>query len=197
MSSFWDEWIKRFGESRGFFFPDMNKMMEEMEREMAKTFKEMNNLIPRDMVRIWRKPDGSVRREYGPFVYGYSIKIGPDGKPLIREFGNIKPGPRREGKPPLNLQDSREPLIDIIEEADEVKVIAEIPGIEKKDIRLLATEKTLTINVKTPERKYYKELQLPVEVDESTAKSSYKNGVLKTIFKKKKKQEKSTTIEIK
>jgi len=27
----------------------------------------------------------------GPFVYGYSFSMGPDGKPVIREFGNVKP----------------------------------------------------------------------------------------------------------
>jgi hypothetical protein len=26
----------------------------------------------------------------GPFVYGYSMTIGPDGKPRVREFGNVR-----------------------------------------------------------------------------------------------------------
>ncbi|GAG49362.1 unnamed protein product, partial [marine sediment metagenome] len=108
MSS-WDDWIKRFSERRGFFFPEIDRLMEEMEKEMAEAFRDMENVMPRDMVRVRRLPDGSVKREYGPFVYGYSVKIGPDGKPVIREFGNIKPGPGREGAPPLNLQDRREP----------------------------------------------------------------------------------------
>jgi len=25
----------------------------------------------------------------GPFVYGYSMTMGPDGKPIVREFGNV------------------------------------------------------------------------------------------------------------
>ncbi|HDI53124.1 MAG TPA: Hsp20/alpha crystallin family protein, partial [Candidatus Bathyarchaeota archaeon] len=88
--SMWDEWFRRF--RRRFFFPDIERMIEEMEREMAEAFKEIESSIPRDMVREYRLPDGSIRREYGPFVYGYSIRIGPDGKPIIREFGNFKPG---------------------------------------------------------------------------------------------------------
>jgi HSP20 family protein len=28
-------------------------------------------------------------REIGPLVYGYSATIGPDGKPNVREFGNV------------------------------------------------------------------------------------------------------------
>jgi HSP20 family protein len=196
MSSFWDEWLKRFRESRGFFFPDIERIKEEMEREMAETFREMDNIFPRNLMRICRQPDGSVRREYGPFIYGYSVKIGPEGKPRIREFGNIKPGTGGEGRPPLNMQDSMEPLIDVIEEAEEVKVLAELPGVEKKDIRLYATEKTFTIRVDTLERKYFKELELPVEVDESSARSNYRNGVLETILRKKKGKGKGTQIKI-
>lgn len=185
MSSFWDDWFKRFRGRRGFFFPDIGRMMEEMEGEMKEAFKKMEDRIPKGMVRTRRLPDGSVRKEYGPFVYGYSVRVGPDGRPIIREFGNIKPGISGEGKHPLNLQNQREPLVDIIEEDDKVRVIAELPGIEKKDIKLLATERTLTINVDTPDRKYFKKLDLPVEVDESTANSTYRNGILETIFNKK------------
>ncbi|MCK5561350.1 MAG: Hsp20/alpha crystallin family protein [Thermoplasmata archaeon] len=29
--------------------------------------------------------------EGGPFVYGYSVRTGPDGKPEVREFGNFDP----------------------------------------------------------------------------------------------------------
>ena len=175
MSSFWDDWFERFrGRRRPFFFPDVERMMEEMESQ-----------VPRDMVRERRLPDGSVRREYGPFVYGYSVKIGPDGRPVIREFGNIKPG-LGEGEPPLNLQDQREPLVDVIEDEGTVKVVAELPGVDKRDIRLFATGRTLTISVDTPERRYHKRLELPAEVDEVTAKSTYTNGVLETVMQKRK-----------
>ena len=184
MSSFWDDWFKRFREGRGFFFPEIDRMIEEMERYMADAFSEMEDYVPRDMVRVKRLPDGSVKREYGPFVYGYSVKIGPDGKPVIREFGNIKPGPGGEGQPPLNLQEQREPLVDIIEEDDMLKVMAELPGVAKEDIRLYVTERTLTIDVETPGRRYSKELDLPAEVEESSAKSTYRSGVLETVFRK-------------
>jgi HSP20 family protein len=184
MSSFWDDWFKRFRERRGFFFPEIDRMIEEMEKEMAEAFRDMENIVPRDMVRVRRLPDGSVRREYGPFVYGYSVKIGPDGKPIIREFGNLKPGMGGEGQPPLNLQDRREPLVDLIEEDEKIKVLAELPGVDKNDIKLYVTEKILTIDVDTPERRYHKELDLPVMIDEASARSTYKNGILETILNK-------------
>jgi HSP20 family protein len=43
----------------------------------------------------------------------------------------------------------------------------------------------LTINVEDAERKYFKELEFPVEIYRSTAKSSYRNGVLEITFQKK------------
>ena len=193
--SFWDEWFKRFGR-RSSIFGDIDRLIEEMEKEMAEAFKEMENTMPEDMYRERRLPDGSVRREYGPFVYGYSVKIGPDGKPVIREFGNMKPVLTGEGGAPLNITDRREPLVDLIEDDDTVKVLAELPGVEKNEIRLRATDYGLTISVDNPTRKYYKELEFPVEVNEKSAKSTYTNGVLEIVFRKKQRDDAGTEIRI-
>jgi len=193
--SFWDEWFKRFGR-RSSIFGDIDRMIEEMEKEMAEAFKDMENAVPEDMYRERRLPDGSVSREYGPFVYGYSVKIGPDGKPTIREFGNMKPGLTGEGGAPLNLTERMEPLVDVIEDGETLKVVAELPGVEKMDIRLEATDHSLTINVDNPTRKYYKELEFPEEVDEKSAKSNYTNGVLEIVFRKKRRDDAGTEISI-
>ncbi len=106
------EWFKRFGK-RSSMFGEFERLMDELEREMAETIRKMEGSMPEEMLRETRRPDGSVRREYGPFVYGYSVKIGPDGKPVIREFGNMKPGIEEER--PLSLHERREPLVDVIE----------------------------------------------------------------------------------
>jgi HSP20 family protein len=192
--SFWDEWFKRFGR-RGTFFGDIDRMMREMEKEMADIIRDMERNLPNKMGREIRNPDGSVRREYGPFVYGYSVKIGPDGKPIIREFGNMKPGLDAD-KSPLSLQDMREPLVDVIEDEDSIKVLAELPGVEKKDIKLFATVRGLTISVDNVDRRYFKELEFEAEIDRSSAKSSYRNGVLEINFNKEKKEDKGTPINI-
>lgn len=194
MSS-WDDWFKRLKERRGFFFPEIENLIEDME-EMAEAFRDMESTMPRDMVRVRRQPDGSVRREYGPFVYGYSVKIGPDGKPIVREFGNLKPGKGGECQPSLNLQDMREPLVDIIEEENAVKVLAELPGVNKEDISLFLSDNVLTINVDTPERRYHKELSLPGEVDESSVRSTYTNGILETVLTKRERRGKGAKINI-
>ncbi len=180
--SFWDEWFKRFSK-RSNMFSEFERLMEDLEREMAETIRQMEEKNPEEMLRETRHPDGSVRRQYRPFVYGYSIKIGPDGKPIVREFGNMKPGIEEEQ--PWSLYDRREPLVDVIEDDESIKVLAELPGVEKQDIRLQATTQGLTIQVDNVDRKYFKELTFPVDIDRSTAKSTYRNGVLEVTFRKK------------
>lgn len=179
------DWFKRrrypFFES--WSFEDFDKMFREMEKMMEEEFKAFTSRVPKDYVRERKLPNGTNIRELGPFVYGYSVKIGPDGKPEIREFGNVKPsrfGPR--------IKEEREPLVDIIETDGEVKVVAELPGVEKNDIKLHGTEDTLTISVDIPQRKYYKEIKLPAKVNAREAKTEYKNGVLEITLPKTKEQ---------
>ena len=184
--SFWEEWEKRRKRGGSFFFPDLERMVEEMEKEMADFFKEIEAEVPEDMAQEHVLPDGSVRKEYGPFVYGYSVKVGSDGKPVVREFGNMKPNSSMgDDKRPLSLQEAREPLVDVIQEPDQVKIITELPGVEKEDIQLFASERSLTIDVTNPEHRYHKELELPFEVDDESATSTYRNGVLETVIKRK------------
>ena len=176
MSEDYPEWFRRrrrypfFG---SWFFEDIDKMFHEMEKMMEEELKMFTSRVPKDYVRERKLKDGTKVREWGPFVYGYSVKIGPDGKPEVRKFGNVKPsrfGPR--------VKEEREPLVDILETDGEVHIVAELPGVEKKNIKLRGTENTLTISVDTPQHKYYKEVTLPAKVNAKKAKTEYKNGVL-------------------
>jgi len=65
----------------------------------------------------------------GPVFYGYTMTTGPDGKPVVNEYGNVKPDM-------LPTQEKREPLIDTLVDEKEktLKVIAEMPGVEKSDV---------------------------------------------------------------
>jgi len=175
------------------WFSDFDEMFERMFQDMAKD-------MPKDLMKEKRLPDGSSIRQFGPFVYGYSMSMGPDGKPIIQEFGNVKPS-RRPGmfgfeQPALEPTDSREPLADVINEAEQVRVVAELPGVEKSDVKTTITEDTLTIKVDTAARKYYKELQLPSGVDPDSSKASYNNGVLEIVLKKLKPRPRGREIRI-
>ena len=186
----WSRWFRRrmWPFSGRSFFEEIDEMFKELDEMMRREFEEFSRSTPKNLIRERTLPDGSKIREWGPFIYGYSVTIGPDGKPEIREFGNVKPE-MKLGVPRINIREEREPLVDVMETNNEVKVIAEIPGVEKKDIKLYGTEDTLTISVDTPERKYYKKVKLPCRVDNKSANASYKNGVLEVTLKKKKEPE--------
>ena len=156
-------------------FPDIDEMMREMERAFSEQFKDLEKELPKSLVRESRTPDGGVKKEIGPIVYGYSVTIGPDGKPVVREFGNVRSG---EGKPWKAIQDKREPLVDVVNSDKEVRVIAEMPGVRKEDISVTVNEKSMVISVDSEDRGYYKELDLPGIVDPKGARSAYNNGIV-------------------
>lgn len=174
------EWFRKRRPSKDPFFGDMDEMFHEMEKMMDEELKKFTQKVPKEYVKERKLPDGSTVKELGPFVYGYSMKIGSDGKPEIQKFGNIKKG--LKGTP--LVKEEREPLVDIVETNSDVHVVVELPGVEKSDIKLQGTEDSLEIAVDNPQYKYYKEVKLPVKVKVKEANSSYKNGVLEVVLPK-------------
>jgi HSP20 family protein len=175
------------------WFSDFDEMFERMFQNMAKD-------MPKDFMKEKKLQDGSTMRQFGPFVYGYSMTVGPDGKPVIQEFGNVKPS-KRPGmfgfeQPALEPTDSREPLVDVINESEQVRVVAELPGVEKPDIKTTINEDTLTIKVDAVAHKFYKEVQLPSTVDPDSSKASYTNGVLEITLRKMKPRPRGKEIKI-
>ena len=171
---------------RSFLFDfddDFERIREEMERMMEEAFKVSEP-------EVTEEPGSRIIRK-GPFVYGFSMRMGKDGKPVVEEFGNVKQRIKGEGE-------EREPLVDVIEETDKVTVIVELPGVTREDIQLNATDESLAVRVNTAERKYQKTIKLPVEVKPETAKASYKNGVLEVKIERKtpKPQAKGAKIKI-
>lgn len=173
------DWTRR-RRGKDPFFGDIDDLFREMEKMMDEEMKNFTEKVPKEYVKERKLPDGSTVRELGPFVYGYSMKIGPDGKPEIQEFGNIKKG--LKGTP--QVKEEREPLVDIVDANEEIHVVVELPGVEKSDIKLHGTEDSLTISVDTPQIKYFKEVELPAKVRVREARSTYKNGVLEVVVPK-------------
>jgi len=112
-------------------------------------------------------------------VYGFSIKTAVGGKPVVETFGNIKKTP--EG--PV-VEEEREPLTDVFDEKDEVVVIAEIPGVQEEGITLDLKGDILEILAAGKNRKYRKEVLLPVQVMKETLSYTFKNGILEVRIKK-------------
>jgi len=176
----------------GGFFDNIFKEFDEMRREMSRTFSEqfknIENKVPKDLIKEYDTPEGGKVREVGPIVYGYSMTIGPDGKPNIQEFGNVKSVSGRGSFEQPSLSAEREPLIDISTTDKEVKIVAEMPGISKEKIKIDAYDKYVEIKSEDPERKYHKKIEVPEDIDINSARSNYNNGVLEINFKKKEQQ---------
>ena len=178
----------------GFFgFPDIftrgfDEMRREMQREFENMFKNIEAKAPKDLVKEYETPRGGKVREYGPFVYGYSMTIGPNGIPKVREFGNVKSPFRSKGEfftRPL-ISSEREPLSDVTTTDKGVKVVVEMPGVSKENININAYDNSVEVKTTgTEERKYHEVVEIPPETDIETATSSYKNGILEITFKKK------------
>ena len=112
-------------------------------------------------------------------VYGFSIKTAVGGKPVVETFGNIK----KTSEGPV-VEEEREPLTDVFDEKDEVIVIAEIPGVFEEGISLDLKEDILEITAVGKNRKYHKELLLPLQLRKEEISYTYKNGILEVRIKK-------------
>jgi HSP20 family protein len=151
--------------------------------DIDREFDRMREFMDRISRRAARGELG--QKEQGPYVYGFSMRVGPDGKPNIQEFGNTRPPKRLESGEPEKLEATeREPLTDVIECEEEISITLEIPGVEKDDIELTVEEDRVAINVDTTQRNYFKEVPLKVKVNPKTSKATYKNGVLDIILTK-------------
>ncbi|MGI0037595.1 MAG: archaeal heat shock protein Hsp20 [Nitrososphaera sp.] len=182
MSSPFDDWFGSRKKRYGSWFPDIDEMMKEMEKMMQEAFRNVEQHVPKNLVRERKMEDGSTVREMGPIVYGYSVKIGPDGKPVVRKFGNIDAFPNLLGGG-MAVKGEREPLVDVIKGEGEIRVVAEVPGVAKEELKVTADENTVTIESLAGEQRYHKRIDLPDTVDPKTAKSTYKNGILEVSFK--------------
>lgn len=113
-------------------------------------------------------------------VYGFSIKTVVGGRPVVETFGNIKKTP--EGP---TVTEEREPLTDVFNEENEVRVIAEIPGVSEDGITVHLKGDILDIFAVGKNRRYYKEILLPAKVKaEETLNRVYRNGILEIRLKK-------------
>jgi len=173
-----DDWFKR----RKKHFPYDN-IFDELEK--------MERIMWRILENFFSERNLEFKNLNKPFVYGFSISIGPNGQPVIREFGNIKSN--------LNqtfIKEEIEPLIDVIEEEESIKIYVELPGVKKENIKLRVKSNKLIISVLNEDKKYHKEISLPPNIEVKNIKATYRNGVLEIIIKKKKQSTKRTNIKI-
>lgn len=146
-----------------------------------------------DMDYIWDELKSSANLQtFGPYYYGYTVTIGPDGKPIVKEYGNVRPGL-------LPTSETREPFVDVIIDDKEkaLKIVAEMPGVEKKDIKIEVVGRTVNLDAEHGEKKYHTKVPIKHKVDEDSVKATYANGILEVKFKLKEEEKpKGKTVEV-
>ena len=122
------------------------------------------------------------------------------------------------GFPFHNLQEDMDiawsPRLDVSETENGLEIVADLPGMEKKDIKVSLEDNLLTIQGERKEEKeskdkqyhtierrsgsFYRALRLPVEVEKDKVEAAFKDGVLTLRLPKSKEAKKKVAqIEIK
>ncbi len=126
-----------------------------------------------------KKSEGELRHRDVKGVYGFSVKVGlgdKGGKEVkVEPFGNVR---RDASTGETVVQEIREPVVDVFEEKDHTLVVAEMPGISTKDVRLEVKDDLLTIYAEKRDKKYRKEILLPRSYPQEKMKMSCNNGIL-------------------
>ena len=176
-----------FDPAKLFNSKEFQKMFKEIFKQLSKNLpEELRGLSPEEITKEFMKK--------GPIMYGFNLGFGPDGKPIMDSFGNLE-------KEPISgeriVRKTREPLVEVNEEPDQIILIAEMPGVNKEDIQLNATNRSITISTEkiVSGRSYFKEIDLPAAINQDYAKARYTNGILEVRLKKIKEKGKSIDVE--
>ena len=126
---------------------------------------------------------GDRQQTVGPYYYGYTMTVGPDGKPVVKEYGNVRPTSSVNSN--ALTSGTKEPYVDeVLDEENRIlKLVAEMPGVEKSDIQVSIQDKSVSIKTGNANRKYEAHVPLKYKVDENSTKAQYKNGILELTFK--------------
>ena len=148
--------------------------------QFENTFRRMSNRFF-NTGDIFENPNGSKVHTYGPYYYGYQMTVGPDGKPQVKEWGNVRPA---SSSGLMSPDGAREPFVDetLNEKEKTLQMVTEMPGIEKSDIQVNVTEGIVSISAEHDDRKYSTKIPLKYKVDENSAKAKYTNGILELTF---------------
>ena len=149
---------------------ERRKNLRDMLAELDKYFEEFE----KDVQDAVRDSISTARSHSQSFMTGFSFKLGPEGKPSIQVFGDKLL--RNDGyRSPLSEQilDERNKLL---------RLLLDMPGVEKGDIKVDATDEGAVVVAENGNRKYRAEIVLKAEVRPDSGKAEYKNGVLEISF---------------
>jgi len=110
----------------------------------------------------------------GGYVYGMAVVKALNVKPRKKPSLTVKERPVRPIVAPWVIT----PLMDILVEDDRVIVLANLPGVEEKDIKIDVSEWEVAVSAEYRDIKFHRRVALPVPVIPKVENVVYRNGVL-------------------
>ncbi len=144
------------------------------EIDLEKILKEIQELTNKQI------REKSERLQKKHLILAYCIRLKPYRRIHIREIGHSGCFAHIKNKQKTTSESNQ--LLDIIEEDAEVRVVTELHGTNKEQIRIMGTEKKLMIYVNR--QKPFLTLDMPCPVNIELAKATLKNGVLEIVLVK-------------
>lgn len=128
----------------------------------------------------WRQGGATVTGHIrtGGLLGEQEYHIGTTGKRPSRRAGGVAPGSSEVAEPP----------IDVFDEGEEVRIVADVPGMTLEDLELQVEGKVFSLSAKaTARRSYAKHLRLEVELEPDSLRATCRNGVLEVHLRKREK----------
>ena len=161
---------------------EMDKRLSTIDETFDGILRDLADTLQTENLQDCEFSIGSTIRQFGPFIYGYSVSMDGKGNTSIREFGNITISKETQDESPLVY--SQERLVDVIIEPKQVRILAELHGVDKSRIKTTVTKNSVTIRAVSRSSKYQKRVQLAIDVDPETSHTRYNNGCLEITLRK-------------
>ncbi|MHA2403997.1 MAG: Hsp20/alpha crystallin family protein [Candidatus Kariarchaeaceae archaeon] len=159
-----DEW---------FNFKDMNKIFRMMQEEFE---------------RMLKDSDKGDEEDISSIIRGFSVHVGPDGKPQFKPINNLPPEILRKfaesnfsPAQTFELGGWETPYTEVHENKDEqtYQIVAEVPGIEHVIVEINGRD--IMFQGELGDRKYRKQMLLKEDLISETLQWNIRNGVLEII----------------
>jgi HSP20 family protein len=149
---------------------DRRRNLRDALDELDKYFEEFE----KDIQEFARNSISAAHLTNEPYVAGFSFRLGPQGRPSVQFFGDS----------PLQSDGFRSPMSEqLLDEKDNVlRLVLDMPGVEKGDIQVEATDDSAVVTAERESRKYRAKIDLKAAVQPDSGKAEYKNGVLEISF---------------
>ena len=154
-----------------------------MEQDMSILLNKLNNLL----VNISISRGDTVNKPFQDStsmvsVLGISVNLSTKTRFLedsLRDKLKVSP-------PSPFIESGKEPIIDVLDSPDSLKIVALLPGVRKEDVGFNLKEGFIELVIKKDSQIYRKEIPCEVRPTEIKTKSfNYNNSILEIIFTKK------------